>query len=673
MSRRKVRGLTRMGRQVSEDPDLDNLLSTLSPEEMEELQQDMMKEPDLNPEVVVRGESRATQPPPSNNIGHAKLDSRRGDEAKGRLGQREQSFEGEPKKEGRKQEYLRKMGLSQEGNDDAKAGLRGQGSERDKNDDRNSRGPESMKDERSRLSSRYRRQEESDAKDETKEKHEDSKMRDKREARESTGSKTKDMISKLQERKNDRGEKERKEDCRKKDDNKTKDLISKLQEKREKDMGKEKERKSESFRTQGRVSKMLEKQSKTQEVQAPERKPEERKHKAEEKTDAQLERQPSERGEAQMKRAKEGKTEVASNHRDHAKEERTTSGGKREEESEETEDGEGKMNKAEEPEKLGNCVAKTTAKSKAKEEEEEEEDSSMFDELMEQVRSDDPSLVELNVNNSEVIKTKTLIEFAAALHHNTHVKTFALANCRADDHVAYAIAGTLRKNRTITSINLDSNHLTGKGILSLIQALLHNGALTELRFQNQRHICGGKTEMEMTKILKENTALLKLGYHFDLAGPRMTMTNILSRNMDRQRQKRLQEQKQAQANGEKKETLEVPRTGSGGSWRGSPKASPKPSPMPSPVASPKLAPKRGAGGAAPPPPPPPPPSGGPPPPPPPPLDVDSLRNSLTPVSQRKLNGKGPGAGKNSRDQLLASIRGSNVNQLKNVPVPKWLQ
>lgn len=176
--------------------------------------------------------------------------------------------------------------------------------------------------------------------------------------------------------------------------------------------------------------------------------------------------------------------------------------------------------------------------------------------------------------------------------------------------------------------------------------------------------------MEMTKILKENTTLLKLGYHFELAGPRMTTTNILSRNMDRQRQKRLQEQKLAQANGEKKETLEVPKVGGGGSLRGSPKASPKPSPIPSPMPSPKLTPKRGAGG---PPPPPPPPGGGPPPPPPPMLDVDSLKNSLTPVSQRKLDGKGPASSKNSRDQLLASIRGSDKKQLKKVPVPKWLQ
>uniref|UniRef100_A0A8D0AD16 Leiomodin-1 n=1 Tax=Sander lucioperca TaxID=283035 RepID=A0A8D0AD16_SANLU len=680
MSRRKVRGLTRTGRQVSEDPDLDNLLSTLSPEEMEELEKDMMKVPDIKPEdgkIMVQGDSQAVQPPMSNNVRDAKLDSRRESDRKGRLSEREQSFEGETKKESRKQEYLRKMGLSQEGNDDMTVGLQREASvsnERDiKVDERNSKGPESYKEERSRLSSRYRKQEsrESEVKEETKEKvkQEDNKIRDKRENRESTGSKTKDMISKLQEKKEDG--KEKKEDCRRRDESKTKDIISKLREKHEKEVGKEKERKSESFRTQGLVSKMLEKQSKAQDSPAPESKSEEKKPKAEEKKaedknkpDVKLERQPSKRGEVQVKHDKAEKRtdrEELVNHSDHVKEkEKKISTEKKGEEKKEKEESKGKVQKVEESEKP----------------EEEDEDSSMFDELMEQVRSNDPSLTELNVNNSEVIKTKTLIEFAEALHKNTHVKTFALANCRADDHVAYAIAGMLRSNKTITSVNVDSNHLTGKGILSLIQALPHNSTLTELRFQNQRHVCGGKTEMEMTKILKENTTLLKLGYHFELAGPRMTTTNILSRNMDRQRQKRLQGRSPGQWG---RRAHEVPSlqgragpVGGGGSLRSSPRASPKPSPIPSPMPSPKLTPKRGAGGPVPPPPPPPP-GGGPPPPPPPMLDVDALRNSLTPVSQRKLDGKSPAGCKNSRDQLLASIRGSDKKQLKKVPVPKWLQ
>jgi hypothetical protein len=230
---------------------------------------------------------------------------------------------------------------------------------------------------------------------------------------------------------------------------------------------------------------------------------------------------------------------------------------------------------------------------------EEEAAPSIFDEPLERVKNNDPEMTEVNVNNSDCITNEILVRFTEALEFNTVVKVFALANTRADDHVAFAIALLLKANKTITSLNLDSNHITGKGILAIFRALLQNNTLTELRFHNQRHICGGKTEMEIAKLLKENTTLLKLGYHFELAGPRMTVTNLLSRNMDKQRQKRLQEQRQAQeASGEKKDRLQVPKVGA--LAKGSPKSSPQPSPKPTPKNSPK---KGGAPAAAPPTPP----------------------------------------------------------------------
>lgn len=282
---------------------------------------------------------------------------------------------------------------------------------------------------------------------------------------------------------------------------------------------------------------------------------------------------------------------------------------------------------------------------------EEETAPSIFDEPLERVKNNDPEMTEVNVNNSDCITNEILVRFTEALEFNTVVKVFALANTRADDHVAFAIAIMLKANKTITSLNLDSNHITGKGILAIFRALLQNNTLTELRFHNQRHICGGKTEMEIAKLLKENTTLLKLGYHFELAGPRMTVTNLLSRNMDKQRQKRLQEQKQAQeARGEKKDRLEVPKVGA--LAKGSPKTSPQPSPKPAPKNSPK---KEGAPAA---PPPPPPPLA-------PPLIMENLKNSLSPATQRKMGDKVlPAQEKNSRDQLLAAIRSSNLKQLK---------
>ncbi|XP_063300459.1 leiomodin-1 [Pelobates fuscus] len=291
----------------------------------------------------------------------------------------------------------------------------------------------------------------------------------------------------------------------------------------------------------------------------------------------------------------------------------------------------------------------------------DDESSSMFDELLEKVKNNDSEIIELNLNNSDCITIETLMSFTEALEFNTVVKIFSLANTRADDHIALVIAAMLKSNKTITSINLDSNHVTGKGILAIFRALQHNNTLTELRFHNQRHICGGKTEMEIAKMLKENTTLLKLGYHFELAGPRMTVTNLLSRNMDKQRQRRLAEQKLLQgSDNNKKDTLEVPKIVP------PKKVTPKSSPLPSPKISQRNTLKKGDVPAPPPPPPPFAPLA-------PPLINENIRNSLSPASQRRIVEKTGPSEKNSRDQLLESIRTSNIKKLKKVEVPKWLK
>ncbi|CAH2221310.1 leiomodin-1 [Pelobates cultripes] len=291
----------------------------------------------------------------------------------------------------------------------------------------------------------------------------------------------------------------------------------------------------------------------------------------------------------------------------------------------------------------------------------DDESSSMFDELLEKVKNNDSEIIELNLNNSDCITIETLMSFTEALEFNTVVKIFSLANTRADDHIALVIAAMLKSNKTITSINLDSNHVTGKGILAIFRALQHNNTLTELRFHNQRHICGGKTEMEIAKMLKENTTLLKLGYHFELAGPRMTVTNLLSRNMDKQRQRRLAEQKLLQgSDNNKKDTLEVPKIVA------PKKVTPKSSPLPSPKISQRNTFKKGDVPAPPPPPPPFAPLA-------PPLINENIRNSLSPASQRRIVEKTGPSEKNSRDQLLESIRTSNIKKLKKVEVPKWLK
>ncbi|XP_041852961.1 leiomodin-2a isoform X2 [Melanotaenia boesemani] len=162
---------------------------------------------------------------------------------------------------------------------------------------------------------------------------------------------------------------------------------------------------------------------------------------------------------------------------------------------------------------------------------------------LEQILSNDPNMTEVNLNNIDNIPQDTLLSFAEALCVNNHVHVFSLANTHADDRVAFAIAKMLLENHSIKNLNIESNFVSGQGILALIAALQHNSTLVELRFHNQRHIFGGKVEMEMVQLLSQNTTLLKLGYQFDLPGPRMTATTILTRNQDQQRQRRLQQKK----------------------------------------------------------------------------------------------------------------------------------
>lgn len=529
-------------------------------------------------------------------------------------------------------------------------------------------------------------------------------------------SKASEIISKLQKKENNK-EKEKMDNSKNGENLRTKGLISKLQgskevENREKEEKEEEVEKKRESRTRGLVSKLEEQKSQTEHGSLSERRSRQRDREgpAIEKKKENEDIKGSDKSIPYSGRDLTGREKRKDRLKRWEKvDEREIEQERQIEEEKKRERGKDEGKGVVKNSKSRNNVTETcssgddqSVKTEDEEEHDDEDDymdsdtgSSMFDDLLEQVRSDDPELTELNINNSDVIKTDTLIQFAEGLRSNTHIKTFALANTRADDHVAFAIAGTIRNNTALTGINLDSNLLTGKGILAIIESLQHNATLKELRFHNQRHICGGKTEMEMAKILRDNTSLLKLGYHFELAGPRMTMTNILSRNMDRQRQKRLEAQRlaeqEAQASSappskEKKLISDKPKLKQTSqsnpvekkesilakvSKFNNPSSPSKATPSPKSTAAPSSSNTTGKKGglttnSSTRPPAPPPPLA-------PALDIQALRRSLTSVSERKQDSSsisGRGTQRSSRDQLLDSIRNCNMNTLKKVSSQK---
>ncbi|XP_072260556.1 tropomodulin-1 isoform X2 [Pyxicephalus adspersus] len=162
----------------------------------------------------------------------------------------------------------------------------------------------------------------------------------------------------------------------------------------------------------------------------------------------------------------------------------------------------------------------------------EEPNSTDVDETLERVKSNDPDLEEVNLNNIRNIPILTLKAYAEAMKNNTHVKKLSVVGTRSNDPVAFALADMLKVNRTLKSLNVESNFISGNGILALVESLQYNTSLVELKIDNQSQALGNKVEMEIANMLEKNSTLLKFGYHFTQQGPRLRASNAMMNNND---------------------------------------------------------------------------------------------------------------------------------------------
>ncbi|XP_009884017.1 PREDICTED: tropomodulin-2 isoform X3 [Charadrius vociferus] len=127
---------------------------------------------------------------------------------------------------------------------------------------------------------------------------------------------------------------------------------------------------------------------------------------------------------------------------------------------------------------------------------------------LQRIKANDPSLTEINLNN---------------------IKAFA---------------DMLKVNKTLKSLNVESNFITGTGILALIDALKQNESLTEIKIDNQRQQLGTAVEMEIAQMLEENSKILKFGYQFTKQGPRTRVAAAITKNNDLVRKKRVEGERQ---------------------------------------------------------------------------------------------------------------------------------
>lgn len=162
------------------------------------------------------------------------------------------------------------------------------------------------------------------------------------------------------------------------------------------------------------------------------------------------------------------------------------------------------------------------------------------DKSIEQVKSDDPSLISLNWNNIKNISVEKFLRLFEGLKRNTKLEKLSLANTRMTDSAARGLCGALEENNALKVVNVESNYISPPVVRDLIKSLLNTQVVTEFRASNQKpEVLGVKTEMDIAKLVEENKHLTNLGLHFDVPDARIRVHSHLQQNKDNLRLKRI--------------------------------------------------------------------------------------------------------------------------------------
>lgn len=162
------------------------------------------------------------------------------------------------------------------------------------------------------------------------------------------------------------------------------------------------------------------------------------------------------------------------------------------------------------------------------------------DESIKRVTSNDSTLTHLNLNNIKNISYEKMEQLIEGMKTNTSIQVLSLSNIEMPDSIGKIVCDMLSENKTLLTLNIESNRLTGTVIADICRATLVNKTLIDLRLSNQRsQLLGNKVEMDIANNIAENETLLRLGLHFDTLGPRVKVQETLKNNWDNLRKKRV--------------------------------------------------------------------------------------------------------------------------------------
>ncbi|CDW56258.1 hypothetical protein TTRE_0000453301 [Trichuris trichiura] len=132
------------------------------------------------------------------------------------------------------------------------------------------------------------------------------------------------------------------------------------------------------------------------------------------------------------------------------------------------------------------------------------------DECTSRLLANDPTLLEVNLNNMKRTPVPQIQRLMYALKENTYLKKLSLANVALNNMAVEPLLEVLECNKTLKTLNLETNFLTGDFLVRLFKAALKNQTLEEVKVVNQSATFSTEAEMDIMKAIYANMGLTKV-------------------------------------------------------------------------------------------------------------------------------------------------------------------
>ncbi|KAI8619286.1 hypothetical protein BC830DRAFT_1104803 [Chytriomyces sp. MP71] len=159
--------------------------------------------------------------------------------------------------------------------------------------------------------------------------------------------------------------------------------------------------------------------------------------------------------------------------------------------------------------------------------------------IIDKVKTNDPSLIDIDLRDCRILTASHSIVLAEALAHNTVVKTLNLKNTRMNSQFAVKLGEALQKNTSLLELNLERNAIGPAGIKAIALALGENSTLAVVKLANQDLSAGADAEQNLAKALDKNTRIVKFTLTIRDSGSRGVIDRAIARNNEILRKQRL--------------------------------------------------------------------------------------------------------------------------------------